>query len=234
MKGFLKQMEQILYKNYLKYLKENKTPLYKALQSIPKCAAGILIALVLSGVVSFIFMCAEKLRQYFIVPLVIETIFCIIAYFYSERYEINNSAKYLENYKEYCGDIYNWLQNISISVTKDSIIEIKRRIDNKLEKMEKTKEKNRNTIERLIQVIVIPFVLAMFAALIKNESDANVIVAYGVYFIFFPIALLITLFGFFEVFNMINKSEFNKLKNFSDDLQGILDTQYVGGLFEKV
>lgn len=33
---------------------------------------------------------------------------------------------------------------------------------------------------------------------------------------------------------MINKNEFNKLKNFSDDLQGILDTQYVGGLFEKV
>ena len=74
----------------------------------------------------------------------------------------------------------------------------------------------------------------MFAALIKNESDANVIVAYGVYFIFFPIALLITIFGLFEVFNMINKNEFNKLKNFSDDLQGILDTQYVGGLFEKV
>ena len=105
---------------------------------------------------------------------------------------------------------------------------------NKLEKMEKTKEKNRNTIERIIQVIIIPFVLAMFAALIKNESDANVIVAYGIYFIFFPIALLITIFGLFEVFNMINKSEFNKLKNFSDDLQGILDTQYVGGLFEKV
>lgn len=227
-------MEQILYKNYLKYLKENKTPLYKALQSIPKCAAGILIALVLSGVVAFIFMCSEKLRQYFIVPLVIETIFCIIAYFYSEHYEINNSAKHLENYKEYCSDIYSWLQSISISVAKDSIIEIKRRIDVKLEKKEKTKEKNRNTIERIFQVIIIPFILAMFAALIKNESDANVIVAYGIYFIFFPIALLITIFGLFEVFNMINKNEFNKLKNFSDDLQGILDTQYVGGLFEKV
>ena len=100
--------------------------------------------------------------------------------------------------------------------------------------MEKIKEKNRNTIERIVQVIIIPFVLAMFAALIKNESDANVIVAYGVYFIFFPIALLITLFGLFEVFNMVNNNEFNRLKNFSDDLQGILDTQYVGGLFEKV
>ena len=99
--------------------------------------------------------------------------------------------------------------------------------------MEKIKEKNRNTIERIVQVIIIPFVLAMFAALIKNESDANVIVAYGVYFIFFPIALLITIFGLFEVFNMINKNEFNKLKNFSDDLQGILDTQYADSLFEK-
>ena len=75
--------------------------------------------------------------------------------------------------------------------------------------------------------------LAIFAALIKNESDANVIVAYGIYFIFFPIALLVTLFGLFEVFSMINKNEFNKLKNLSDDLQGILDTQYADCLFEK-
>lgn len=227
-------MEQILYKNYLKYLKDNKKPLYKTLLSIPKCAAGILAALVLSGAVTFVFMCAEKLRQYIIIPLAFEVVFSIVAYFYSEHYEINNSEIYMNNYKEHCSDIYAWLQDISISITKDSIIEIKRRIDVKLEKIEKTKEKNRNTIERIIQVIVIPFVLAMFAALIKNESDASVIVAYGVYFIFFPIALLITLFGLFEVFNMINKNEFNKLKNFSDDLQGILDTQYVGGLFEKV
>ena len=226
-------MEQILYKNYLKYLKENKTPLYKALLSIPKCAAGILVALVLSGVVTFVFMCAEKLRQYIIIPLAFEVVFSIVAYFYSEHYEINNSEKYLENYKEYCGDIYNWLKNTSISVEKTSIIEIKRRIDDKLEKMEKSKEKNRNTIERIVQVIIIPFVLAMFAALIKNESDANVIVAYGVYFIFFPIALLVMMFGLFEVFSMINKNEFNKLKKFSDDLQGILDTQYADSLFEK-
>ncbi len=217
----------------MKYLKENKTPLYKALLSIPKCAAGILVALVLSGVVTFVFMCAEKLRQYIIIPLAFEDVFSIVAYFYSEHYEINNSEKHLKNYKEYCGDIYNWLQNVSISISKDSIIEIKRRIDNKLEKMEKTKEKNINAIERIIQVIIIPFVLAMFAALIKNESDANVIVTYGVYFIFFPIALLVTLFGLFEVFSMINKNEFNKLKNFSDDLQGILDTQYADSLFEK-
>lgn len=226
-------MEQILYKNYLKYLKENKTPLYKALLSIPKCAAGILVALVLSGVVTFVFMCAEKLRQYIIIPLAFEVVFSIVAYFYSEHYEINNSEKYLENYKEYCGDIYNWLKNTSISVEKTSIIEIKRRIDDKLEKMEKSKENNRNTIERIVQVIIIPFVLAMFAALIKNESDANVIVAYGVYFIFFPIALLVMMFGLFEVFSMINKNEFNKLKKFSDDLQGILDTQYADSLFEK-
>ena len=222
-----------MYKNYLKYLKENKTPLYKALLSIPKCAAGILVALVLSGVVTFVFMCAEKLRQYIIIPLAFEVVFSIVAYFYSEHYEINNSEKYLENYKEYCGDIYNWLKNTSISVEKTSIIEIKRRIDDKLEKMEKSKENNRNTIERIVQVIIIPFVLAMFAALIKNESDANVIVAYGVYFIFFPIALLVMMFGLFEVFSMINKNEFNKLKKFSDDLQGILDTQYADSLFEK-
>lgn len=227
-------MEQILYKNYLKYLKDNKTPLYKALLSIPKCAAVLLVALVLLCATSLMFLCVEKLRQYFIIPLAIEIVFSIVSYFYSEHYEINNSEIYMNNYKEHCSDIYAWLQDISISVTKDSIIEIKRRIDVKLEKMEKTKEKNRNTIERIIQVIIIPFVLAMFAALIKNESDANVIVAYGVYFIFFPIALLITLFGLFEVFNMVNKNEFNRLKNFSDDLQGILDTQYVGGLFEKV
>lgn len=74
MKGFSKQMEQILYKNYLKYLKDNKPPLYKTLLSIPKCAADILVALVISGAVTFVFMCAEKLRQYIIIPLAFEVV----------------------------------------------------------------------------------------------------------------------------------------------------------------
>lgn len=71
--------------------------------------------------------------------------------------------------------------------------------------MEKTKEKNRKTIERMVQAIVIPLVLSIFAAIIKYESDANIIVAYGVAFIFFPIAFFLTVFGLFEVLNIINK-----------------------------
>ena len=98
MKGFSKYMEQILYKNYLKYLKEKKTPLYKVLLSIPKCAAGLLMALVLLCAISLMFLCVEELRQYFIIPLAVETIFCIIAYFYSEHYEINNSEKHMNNF----------------------------------------------------------------------------------------------------------------------------------------
>lgn len=227
-------MEQMLYKNYLKYIKENKTPLYKALLALPKCAAILLVALILSGIVSFVFLYIENLRQYFFIPLVIEAAYCIAVYFYSESYEINNSKKNMKNYKEHCNDIYKWLQNILITVEEDNIIEIKRRIDIKLDKIEKTKEKNRNTTERLIQVIVIPFILSIFAGIIKNESDANIIVAYGVSFIFFPIILILIIFGLYEVINLIKKNDFYMMKSFSDDLQGILDTQFSGGLFEKI
>ncbi len=227
-------MEQILYKNYLKYLKDNKTPLYKALLAMPKCAVILLFVLIISGITTLAFLSIGKLRQYFIIPLLFETVFCIIIYFYCEHYEINNSEKHLKNYKEYCSDIYNWLQSMSVSIEKTSIIEIKRRIDIKLERMQKTKETNRNTVERVVQAIIIPFVLAVFAAIIKNETNANVIVAYGIAFIFFPIAFLITVFGLFEVLNIIKKNEFEKMKSFSEDLQGILDTQYDGSLFEKI
>lgn len=86
----------------------------------------------------------------------------------------------------------------------------------------------------LIQVIVIPFILSIFAGIIKNESDANIIVAYGVSFIFFPIILILIIFGLYEVINLIKKNDFYMMKSFSDDLQGILDTQFSGGLFEKI
>lgn len=74
-------MEQMLYKNYLKYIKDNKTPLYKALLAMPKCAAILLVALILSGTVSFVFLYVENLRQYFFIPLVIEAAYCIAVYF---------------------------------------------------------------------------------------------------------------------------------------------------------
>lgn len=224
----------MLYKKYLKYLKENKTPLYKSLLTMPKCAVILLVALILSGAVSLAFLCAENLRQYSLIPLVIEAILCVVVYFYSENYEINNSDKNMRNYKEYYSGIYKWLQNMSISVEEDSIIEIKRRIDIKLDKIEKTKEKNRNTVERILQVIVIPFIFSIFAQIIKNESDANIIIVYGASFMIFLIALLLAFFGFYEALNLIKKNDFHKLKSFSDDLQGLLDTQFSGGLFEKI
>lgn len=79
---------------------------------MPKFAATLLVALILSGTASLLFLYVEKLRQYFFIPLAVETVLCIVAYFYGERYEINNSEKYLKNYKEYCSDMYNWLQNM--------------------------------------------------------------------------------------------------------------------------
>lgn len=227
-------MEQFLYKNYLKYLKENKTPLYKSLLALPRCAAMLLILLILSSALVLVFITMGNLRQYAFIPLGLEAVWCVASYFYSERYEINNSETYMTNYMDYCSDVYGWLKSLSVSVEKDSVIEIKRRIDVRLEKIEKAKEIHRNTIERIVQVIIIPVILAVFAAIIKNESDTNVIVVYGTVVIFFPIALILALFGVFELLNIIKKNEFEQLKSFSDVLQGILDTQYEDGIFEKI
>lgn len=80
---------------------------------------------------------------------------------------------------------------------------------------------------RVIQSLVIPVVLSILAVLISKQVDISTIFTYGFMAILFPVFLGITLFGVVSLFSLLKRRKYEKLIRFSNDLQGILDTQFI-------
>lgn len=227
-------MELLLYRSYLKYLKDNKIPVSEALKKIPKVMLWILISLILSAICAVVVLCIEQIRQYFFVALGVEAIVSLIVFLYAQHYEIKNSDKDIKAHKKYCEALYIWLEKSLISVESKDIVELKSRMDSRLEKYAETQQRTTDIIMRFIQTLIIPVILTVLTVILNNQIDINVILAYGFVAIMLLCFFIVTLFGFVSFINLIRKNEYEKMNSFSKDLQSILDTQFEDGIFAKI
>ncbi len=227
-------MELLLYRSYLKYLKENKIPVSEALKRIPKLMIVLLVALILSAISAVVVLYIEQIRQYFFVPLGVEAIVSLIVFSYAQHYEIKNSDKDIKAHKKYCEALYIWLEKSLISVESKDIVELKSRMDSRLEKYAETQQRTTDIIMRFIQTLIIPVILTVLTVILNNQIDINVILAYGFVAIMLLCFFIVTLFGFVSFINLIRKNEYEKMNSFSKDLQSILDTQFEDGIFAKI
>ncbi len=227
-------MELLLYRSYLKYLKDNRIPVSKALKRIPKLMIVLLVALILSAISAVVFLYIEQIRQYFFVPLGVEAIVSLIVFSYAQHYEIKNSDKDIKEHKKYCESLYIWLKKSLISVEPKDIVELKSRMDSRLEKYAETQQRTTDIIMRFIQTLIIPVILTVLTVILNNQIDIGVILAYGIVAIMLLCFFIVTIFGFVSFINLIRKNEYEKMNSFSKDLQSILDTQFEDGIFAKI
>ena len=211
-------MELLLYRSYLKYLKDNKIPVSEALKKIPKVMLGLLIALILSAICAVVVLCIEQIRQYFFIALGIETIVSLIVFLYAQHYEIKNSDKDIKEHKKYCEALYIWLRKSLISVEPKDIVELKSRMDSRLEKYAETQQRTTDIIMRFIQTLIIPVILTVLTVILNNQIDINVILAYGFVAIMLLCFFIVTLFGFVSFINLIRKNEYEKMNSFSKEI----------------
>ena len=92
-------MELLLYRNYLKYLKDNKTPVFEDLKKIPIVMIVFLMALIISAICAVIVLYVEQIRQYFLVALTVETVFSLVTFSYAQHYEIKKSDQDIKEHK---------------------------------------------------------------------------------------------------------------------------------------
>lgn len=123
-------MELLLYRSYLKYLKDNRVPMSKAFKKMPKTMVSLLIILLLSAISVIVVICIEKIRIYFYAAIAIEVIIAFAVFLYGQHYEIKNSDQDIKKYKTYCTNLFLWLTNTSVSVERKDIIELKSRMVN--------------------------------------------------------------------------------------------------------
>lgn len=226
-------MELLLYKNYLLYLTQNSSKITDVIKKSSKIIIILLVALSIAVLFALITIILEPLRRYYFAALIIEIVISIINFTYGQRYEINNSLTNINTYKAYCNDLYAWLSSILTNSTKENIADIKNRIDNHIKKHEQHQQKIFEVLFRFVQVLIIPVILTILAVIMENEVDINMIFTYGIFAILIPSFLAVTLFGSISFINLFQKSKYEKMKSFSNDLQGILDTQFNNGIMAK-
>ena len=227
-------MELLLYRSYLKYLKDNRVPMSKAFKKMPKTMVALLIILLLSAISVIVVICIEKIRIYFYAAIAIEVIIAFAVFLYGQHYEIKNSDQDIKKYKTYCTNLFLWLSNTSVSVERKDVIELKNRMVNRLEKHEQKQQRTYDVAIRFIQVLIIPIVLTVLTVVLNKQIDISLIFAYGFIAIMILSFLAVTSFGFISFFNLIRKNESEKMKSFVNDLQGILDTQFDEGIFSGI
>ncbi len=235
-------MEKRLFNIYLEYMKTQNVSVWKRLSKLPNKIKAQLICTFIALVGSFtlsviggnmsqaeqqhdrtiitiIYMCL-------LVYIVVQTLF---TYRSIDKYEINTSKQNMIEYWNYCQSNRIWFigemalsENSNITVDQNILL-IKERIDNYIKTLEDALEKRSARIERIVQVLAIPFVLAIITSIVDKQENIMEAMAIVV-----SIILIMTMmFGFIWLFNnimgVIRKQKVEQLKVFSADLQGMWD-----------
>lgn len=227
-------MELLLYKNYLLQLNQNSSKITEVLRKTPKRIVVLLVALSIAVLFALITIILEPLRRYYFVALIMEIVVSITSFTCTQRYEIKNSLTNLNEYKAYCSELYVWLNSVISNSTKENIEELKKRIDTHIKKHEQRQQKIFDTLIHFVQALIIPVILTILAVIMENEVEINMIFTYGFFAVLIPSFLAVTLFGITSFINLFQKSKYEKMKSFSYDLQGILDTQFEDSIMKNV
>lgn len=168
----------------------------------------------------------------YIISAIIAVLFCAISQIAISKYEIDNSDSSICEYLDFCHEMRTWIvdslgfkENEDVDIIKE-IEEIKKRVDTYRQELIDDAEKRANRLDKWIQALAVPFVLAIITAVIDKNDDINKTVA-----IILSIILVgIVLFGIIWLSNnfksLLRKQKCEQLKVFSEDLQGIIDAEH--------
>ena len=168
----------------------------------------------------------------YVLSAIIAVLFCGISQISIGKYEIEISAKTMDEYWSYCHETKKWIVDLfglkdtgEISVVKE-IEAIKDRVDSYRQELINDAEKRANRMDKWLQALAVPFVLAIITAVIDKNDDIGKAVA-----VILAIVIIgIVLFGIVWLSNnfksLLRKQKDEQLKLLSEDLQGIIDAEH--------
>ncbi len=100
--------------------------------------------------------------------------------------------------------------------------------------MEKGQIDRRNRIEKWLQIIIVPIILAMFAEIIREQKDLSLLFAYTATMIIVIASFGLMFLNCYNTFEFFKKRKLEQMKSFADDLQGILDCQFENKFIDSI
>ena len=232
---------------YIKHVKETDKEIWKRIISLPKnIIADMIVALIflILTILSVVLANADveifnnteiwgvACTITYVISAIISVFFCAIAQIAISKYEIEISDSSMNEYWAFCNNTKKWIVEVfhfddsdKTNVIKE-IETIKNRVDAYIQELNDDAEKRANRMDKWIQALAIPFILAIITAVIDKNDDISKAVAIIVSIILVGVVL----FGIVWLSNnfksLLRKQKIEQLKLFSEDLQGIIDAEY--------
>lgn len=217
-------MEDILLKNYLRYQKENQKGVLERLAQAPKSIIGLAI-LLLIGAIALIFFGIIPVSKGGYAIVLANLILIIVGNLYMDRYEIKTSYNALINHKEHSRNLLVWLQSLSFNATGDNIKEVVCRLNSNAQGKEDKIKNTLGRIEKWIQIVMIPIVLAVFGEIIRDDNGATIL-GYAITLIISVVAVALVFYDIYIILTFYKKYRIEQMRSFAKELQNILDTQF--------
>lgn len=158
--------------------------------------------------------------------LLAELIVCIVLYSYADNYQIKTSDTRMKAYANYCAELLTWLRNTGFSATKENVEIIIDRMNARINARQIKKQTNQQRFDKWCHALLFPVVLAVFSAAIKNQTDVVVMLAYAATLLMTIGIVYLAVYNCMNLWLFFDKRRLAQMKSFTEDLQGIIDTQY--------
>lgn len=229
-------MHTILFDSYRKFQKENNDNFAKAIFKLPLTAKLLFSGLCLTLLGNLLAIFIPTIKYTYLtcfVCLIFEAVFYISLYFYTDNFQIKNSDTKFTVYQEHCANIRLWLVKIGFVITRENIIELMWRFEKEIDAKEKQRIANKERIEKWIQILIIPIILAVFSAAIKEQTDLTTLFTYAIAFLLVVGFITFAFLSCYGIYDFYKKHKLEQMKSLCNDLQGVLDCQFDEKLFYK-
>ena len=102
-----------------------------------------------------------------------------------------------------------------------------------IEKSERQRITTQEHIEKWMQILIIPILLAVFSVIINGQTDLEILLEYTIVFFIILGSIACMLFNCYNFLGFYKKRKLEQMKSFYSDLQGILDFQFDNKLLFK-
>lgn len=220
-------METLLFDSYRVFQKEYKGNIVRRFFKLPVPAIVLFFVMLASLICAVVFGCTNQTIPY-LVSIGIEIVAGVVSFFYTENFQLKTISKRLVTYRIYCADVHIWLSKTGFVVTLQNIQELLERANQQIEIRENSRKEKNATIRHIVDVLLIPFLLAIFSLWMTGKTELGTLIT-GAVAIFFAVSVF-GMIGYFvySVFSFYRKRELEQWRCFANDLQGVIDTQLEG------
>lgn len=222
-------MEDKLFYAYLKYQKDS---LRNAWSNLLKLDWRVLLPFAISitsTVSTLVLTLVSPLCSWNWISVAVMASSYIVLMHTTEDSRIKRSHEKLVEYCDYCAEMKIWLAGFLID-SKEKIVCIRERILGKISNIRNAHEKSTAGVDKWLQGFATPVVIAVITAVIAGEdaTEEKIVTTVTVIMLFASVWYLCSVGA--KMLNFNGKRKVEQLECFASDLQGILDTQFEGGI----